>query len=90
MRLRLTESSIGIATTVNAFSRVYHDDYFRVKGPRRSEGRRQTDRRANGEAGPGFAEKLASKASKLVLANGRRIEARGMARATTSTWNPPT
>jgi len=31
MRLRLTESSIGIATTVNAFSRVYHDDYFRVR-----------------------------------------------------------
>ena len=31
MRLRLTESSIEIATTVNAFSRVYHDDYFGVR-----------------------------------------------------------
>lgn len=31
MGLRLAESSIGIATTVNAFSRVYHDDYFRAR-----------------------------------------------------------
>jgi len=31
MRLRLTESSIEIATAINDFSRVYHDDFFEVR-----------------------------------------------------------